>query len=100
MTVKSTGKKFAQVVNPQVNPNSAKQEDWSNISNAVDNTPLFATSHFTKKTSTTGKGKKKKTVTTYKTPYKVTAHDFRLNVPANARVEEVRVVVRMKANKS
>ena len=99
MTVKSTGKKFAQVVNPQINPNSAKQEDWNNISNAVDNTPLFATSHFTKKTSTTGKGKKKKTVTTYKTPYKVTAHDFRLNVPANARVEEVRVVVRMKANK-
>ena len=100
MTVKSTGKKYAQVVNPQVNPNNPKQENWTNISNAVDNTSLLATSHYTKKVSTTGKGKNKKTVTTFNRPYKVTAHDFRLNIPANARIEEVRVVVRMKASKN
>ena len=96
---KTTGKKFAHVVNPQVNPNTPKQENWSNISNAVGNTSLLATSHYTKKVTTTGKGKNKKKVTTYNRPYKVTAHDFQLGIPSNARIDEIRVVVRMKASK-
>ena len=96
----TTGKKFAQIVNPQVNPNSPKQENWTNITNAVGNTNLLATSHYTKKTSTTGKGKKKKTITTYTNPYTVTAHDFKLDIPRNARIDEIKVVVRMKSNKS
>ena len=96
---KTTGKKYAQIVNPQVNPNTPSQVNWSNISNAVGNTALLATSQYTKKVTTTGKGKNKKTKTTYNRPYKVTAHSFNLNIPSNAHIEEIRVVVRMKASK-
>ena len=96
----TTGRKYAQIVNPQVNPNNPKQEKWDKITNAVGGTTLMATSHYTKTVTTTGKGKNKKTKTTYNNPYKVTAHDFQLNIPSNAKIDEIRVVVRMKSSKN
>lgn len=92
---------YAEVVNPQVNPNLTKREGWTNISNAVGNTDKWAYSHFTKKTTTTGTGKKKKTTTTYNYPYTVTGHQFGItsnDLPDNAYLKKVTFRVCMKIN--
>lgn len=92
--------RYAQVVNPQINPNLTKRNGWSSIANAVGSTDKLASSTYTKKTSTTGKGKKKKTTTTYNYPYKVTAHKFGFNLPKNAYIKKITVGVRMKTSKN
>lgn len=96
----TTEKKYATIVNPQINPNNTQQNEWKNIHNAVGNTDLYATSHFTKE-KVSNKDKKTGKVTTsykYNRPYKVTAHDFKLNIPSNARIENINVAVRMKTS--
>ena len=95
-----TVRKYANIVNPQVNPNNPPKNNWSNISNAVGNTSLFASAQYTKKVTTTGKGKKKKTTTTFNQPYTLTAHDFKFEIPSNARINEIRVRVGMKSGKN
>ena len=83
--------KYAQTVNAQINPNTAKREKWSNIGNAVGHTSKYGSAKYTKTTS--------KKATTYNYPYKVTAHDFRFNIPSNAYITSLKVEVCMKADK-
>ena len=87
-----TGWKYANTVNPQVNPNLKKREKWTNWANAVGKSDKYATSHYTYE-------KDKKGNKIYNHPYKVTAHDFRLNIPDGAYVTDVIVQVSMKASK-
>lgn len=87
-----TGWKYAQTVNPQVNPNLKKREKWTNWANAVGKSDKYATSHYTYE-------KDKKGNKIYNHPYKVTAHDFRLNIPDGAYITDVIVQVSMKASK-
>ena len=89
-----TVRKYAQVVNPQINPNLPKRENWSKIGNAVGSTDLLASSLYTVKFN------KKDKVVGYNYPYKVTAHDFRFNIPSNAYIKEIKFGVRMKCSTS
>lgn len=91
---------YAQTVNQQINPNLTKRNKWSNVANAVGYSTNYATANFTTKTSTTKdkNGKKETVVTTSNYPYTLTAHDFRLDIPANAYIKKVEIQVRMKAS--
>lgn len=92
---------YAKDVNPQVNPNTTKRVSWSNIANAVNHTDKYATSSYTKKgTTKKDKNGKKTTTYTYNYPWKVTAHDFRFNIPSCAYISKITVGVRMKTSKS
>lgn len=95
--------KYAQTVNPQINPNTPAHENWSNIGNAVGNSSKVATSRYTKTKYLKSKAtKNKKAVYDYKYNYpeKLTAHDFRLNIPNNAYIQNITFEVKMKTNKS
>lgn len=87
--------RFARIVNPQVNPNQAKRESWSNIANAVGSTTNEASSKYTVKTS---KNKNGKEVKTYNYPYKVTAHDFGFNIPCNAYIKKITIGVKLRTS--
>lgn len=92
--------KYARVVNPQINPNLTERVKWKDISNAVGHTDTLATSHYTKKkvTTTDKKTKKETTNVVYNYPYKVTAHDFGLDIPECAVIKKITVGVRMKTD--
>lgn len=88
--------KYSQTVNAQVNPNLSKTyNSWSDMANAVGETEVFAQSKITRKVKTKAT-KTKKATYSYTVPYVVTAHDFRLNIPSNAYVKQVRVEACMK----
>ena len=103
----NTGWKYAQTVNPQINPNLKKREKWTNWANAVGNSDKYATSHYTKTVNKTGNYEKsssgefsrKVASPIYNYPYRITAHDFRLNIPNGVHITKVEVQVSMKASK-
>ena len=88
---------YAGTVNQQKNTNQTKRIDWSNMGNAVGKSDNYATSQYTKKTTTDKKTKKK--TTTYNHPWKVTAHNFDLGLPSNAYIDFVVIQVCMKSSK-
>ena len=93
-------RKYAQVVNPQPNPNTPEKNAWANINNATGNNEKYATSHYSVKTSTKKENGKKKTVETHNFPETVSAHRFGItddDIPPNARLRNLRVGVRMKS---
>lgn len=94
-------RKYAQVINPQGNPNTAKHNDWKNIHNAVGNTKSVATSYYSRKTNTTkGKDGKTKTSYTFNYPETITAHRFGItdnDLPKNARLKTLRFGIRIKS---
>ena len=97
-------RKYAQVVNSQVNPNTPTHEPWANVHNAVGKNEKYATSHYSKKSSTVkDKNGKKKTSYTYNYPETITAHRFGItddDIPSTAIIRGLRVGVRMKCEKN
>lgn len=84
----------ANTVNEQVNPNLAKQNHWSDTNNIVGYTNKYGSAKYTRS------GKKGKY--TYKTPYVVTAHEFKITediVPQNAYITKVEIECKFKATK-
>ena len=96
MATQGSGWHYANVVNEQINPNTAKRNKWSNISNAVGNSNNYASASYTMKK--TGKTKKGDPIFTSNFPYTVTAHDFRLNIPEKARITRIEIQASMKAS--
>lgn len=97
-----TVRKYAQVVNPQINPNITQREGWTNIYNAIGNDQSLAYSHYTKGVkgvAFNSKGVPHKTYV-YNYPWKITAHRFGFNIPSNARIKKVTAGVRMKSSKN
>ena len=84
---------LAKVVNPQINPNKPKNEDWENMDNALTKTyDTYAVSQFSAKYNSSTKK------TLYNRPYDLTAHDFDLNLPSNAYLKEVQFIAHLKAD--
>ena len=96
MVVHDTGWHYAKVVNEQINPNTAKRNRWSNIGNAVGNSDNYASASYTLKK--TGKTKKGDPVFTVNFPYTLTAHDFGLDIPDDARIVRIEIQASMKAS--
>ena len=95
----STGWRYAQTVNEQVNPNRPKNNHWKYINGAVGFSTNYAVSSYTKTKKNT-KNKDGKTITTYEEnyPYVITAHDFRLNIPDSAKITSIEIEARFKVS--
>ena len=92
-----TGWHYANVFNEQVNPNKPKQNRWTHQSHVVGHTDKYATSSYTLKK--TGKTKKGDPIFTVISPYTVTAHDFKLNLPSNAVITKIEIQASVKVSK-
>ena len=87
---------YAGTVNQQKNTNLKNRVDWENMGNAVGKTDKYAKSHYV--------GSEVKLLSTKKPvesnyPWKVTAHDFKLDLPQNAYIDFVVVQICMKSSK-
>ena len=98
MVTKSGSWVYAKNVNEQVNPNTAKRLHWSNTSNAVGNSSKSASAKYTKEKYTAKENGKSVTKYKYNYPYTLTAHDFKLNIPAEAYIKKVTFQVSMRVS--
>ena len=92
VNLSTTGWKYAKNVHAQINPNLTERIKWTDESKAIGKGNGYASSQYTK--TTDKKGNK-----VYNYPYKVTAHEYGLNIPSNAYIQKVSVQVNMRADK-